>query len=73
MDPDVQAALKILDELEPVPVGPVELSPSYLKAVKMIEDHPDNRNGADKTWVRKAIRQFLAFYEQVRQQNPPVA
>ncbi len=66
MDPDVRAALKILDELEPVPTGPVQLSARYLRAVQKVEDHPDNQSGADKTWVRKAIRQFLAFYERVR-------
>lgn len=62
MDPDVQAVLKILDELEPVPTGPVELSPAYLKAVKAVEDRPENQSGADKTWVPTAIRQFEAFY-----------
>ena len=50
MDPDVQAVLEMLDELTPVPTGPVHLSPAYLRAVRAIEDHPDNRNGADKTF-----------------------
>jgi hypothetical protein len=66
MDPDVEAALKILDEIEPVPTGPIELPQSYLEAVRMVEDHPDNQSGADKTWVRRAIRQFSAFFERVR-------
>lgn len=66
MDPDVEAALKILDEIEPVPTGPIELPQSYLKAVKMVEDHPDNLSGADKTWVQRAIRQFSAFFQRVR-------
>jgi hypothetical protein len=66
MDPSVQAALKILDELEPIPTGPVQLSSSYLRAVKKVEDHAENQSGADKTWVGKAIRQHLAFFEQVR-------
>lgn len=66
MDPDVQEVLKILDELEPVPTGPVQLSPGYLRAVRMVEDRPENRCGADKTWVGKAIRQFEAHYERAR-------
>ncbi len=66
MDPSVQAALKILDELEPVATGPVQLSWSYLRAVKKVEDLPENQSGADKTWVGKAIRQHLAFFERVR-------
>ena len=54
LDPSVQAALKILDELEPVPTGPVRLSSSYLRAVKSVEVLPDNQSGADKTcgWER---------------------
>jgi len=43
----------MLDELEPVPTGPVRLSWSYLRAVKKVEDHPDNQSGADKTGGRK--------------------
>ena len=66
MDPSVQAALKILDELEPVATGRVQLSWSYLRAVKKVEDLPENQSGADKTWVGKAIRQHLAFFERVR-------
>ena len=66
MDPSVQAALKLLDELEPVPTEPVQLSASYFRAVRKVEDLPENQSGADKTWVGKAIRQHLAFFERVR-------
>ncbi len=66
MDPDVQEVLKILDELEPVPTGPVQLSPEYLKAVEAVEDRPENQSGSDKTWVGKAIRQFHAHFERAR-------
>jgi len=66
MDPSVQAALKILDELEPIPTGTVQLSSSYLRAVKKVEDRAENQSGSDKTWVGKAIRQHLAFFERVR-------
>ena len=66
MDPDVRAALKILDELEPVPTGPVQLSAKYLEAVEAVEDRLENQSGSDKTWVGIAIRQFLAHYERAR-------
>lgn len=66
MEASDQTALKILDELAPVPTGPVRLPASYLRAVKKVEDHPDNQSGADKTWVANAIRQFEAHYERAR-------
>ena len=63
MDPEIQ---KIFDELDPVPTGPVDLSPAYLKAVKAFENRPENREGSDKSWVAKAIQQFEAHYEKAR-------
>jgi hypothetical protein len=36
--------------------SPVPLSPEYLRAVEEIERHPDNQDGADKSWVWKALK-----------------
>ncbi len=66
MDPHVEAALKVLDEVEPVPTGPVELSPEYLANVKRMENHPANRSGSDKSWVGAALRRNRAFFERAR-------
>ena len=66
MDSDIQAVLKILDEVEPVPTGPVRLAPEYLEAVARVENHPDNQSGSDKTWVGAALRRNRAFFERAR-------
>lgn len=36
--------------------GPAELGSAYLDAVARIEALPENRNGADKSWVVRAMR-----------------
>jgi hypothetical protein len=56
MDPGVVRALKILDEVEPIPTGPVALSPEYLRAVAAVEALPENRSGADKSWVHALVQ-----------------
>ncbi len=66
MDSDTQAVLKMLDELEPGPTGPVRLSPEYLRAVERVENHPDNQSGSDKSWVGKALRRNRAFFERAK-------
>ncbi len=66
MDSDIRAVLKILDEVEPVPTGPVRLAPEYLEAVERVENHPDNQSGADKSWVGKVLRRNRAFFERAR-------
>ncbi len=66
MDSDLQAVLKILDELEPVPTGPVRLSPEYLSAVERVENHPDNQSGSDKSWVGKVLRRNRAHFERAK-------
>ncbi len=66
MDSDIQAVLKILDEVEPVPTGPVRLAPEYLEAVERVENHPDNQSGADKSWVGQVLRRNRAFFERAR-------
>lgn len=40
----------------------VPLSEAYLKAVERVESDPRNENGADKTWVAKAIRDSKAHF-----------
>ncbi len=36
--------------------GPVTLGPAYLAAVARLEALPENRDGADKSWVLRAMR-----------------
>ena len=66
MDSDLQAVLKILDEVEPVPTGPVRLAPEYLRAVERVENHRDNQSGSDKTWVGAALRRNRAHFERAK-------
>lgn len=66
MDPDLEATLKMLKSFGPVPTGPVQLSPEYLKAVERVENLPSNRSGSDKTWVGEALRQFRAHFENAK-------
>lgn len=56
----------MLKALGPVPTGPVQLSPEYLKAVERVENHPDNQSGSDKTWVGAALRRNRAHFERAR-------
>jgi hypothetical protein len=57
-------ALAILDRIRRTPLssGPVTLAPEYLRAVRYLESLPENRNGADKTWVHRAIGEFREHY-----------
>ncbi len=67
MDPDVEEVLKILDALPPVPTGPVELSPEYLRLVTGIEERPENREGSDKSWVWECREMWRAHYARATQ------
>jgi len=46
--------------------------------VRKLQAHPENRNGADKTWVLDGIRSFQAFFKAAYLENrwmledPPV-
>ncbi len=62
MSADWDDAERVLDQIEPVPAGRVVLPPEYLEAVDMIENHPANQSGADKTWGLEALRRDRAFY-----------
>jgi hypothetical protein len=68
MDASVAEALRILDEIasSPIPTGPVRLSRGYLRAVRLLDSRPENQDGADKTWVERAIREFRGHYARAR-------
>jgi hypothetical protein len=61
-------ALTILDRIRQAPVesGPVRLAPEYLRAVRYLEDLPENRDGADKTWVYRAQRDFRDYFAKIK-------
>jgi hypothetical protein len=61
-------ALAILDRIRRAPVesGPVALAPEYLDAVRRLENLPENRSGADKTWVYRAQQEFRDYYAKVK-------
>jgi hypothetical protein len=46
--------------------GPVNLSPEYLTEVRALEDAPANGNGADKTWIYRAIEADRRYFTHVR-------
>ena len=68
MDPELRKTLDILREIasQPIPTGPVELDPDYLRAVRWQESLPKNQPGAAKDWVRRGIENFERHYERVR-------
>lgn len=69
VDPGAQRALRILDEIRrtvPLQTRPVVLSAEYLRAVKQVEALPENQDGADKTWVERAQREFREHYARAR-------
>jgi len=43
----------------------IKLDDAYLRAVKKLESLPQNRSGADKSWVERAIRNWRAHYARV--------
>jgi hypothetical protein len=67
MDRDVEEVLRILDGLEAVPTGPVELSPEYLRAVARIEERPENQDGSDKSWVWELQETYRLHLARARQ------
>jgi hypothetical protein len=42
--------------------GPVRLDERYLRAVEKLESLPQNRSGADKSWVERALRDWRTHY-----------
>ena len=68
-DPGAEKALRILDEIRrtvPLETRPVVLSEEYIRAVKQVEALPSNQDGADKTWVDRAQREFREHYAGAR-------
>jgi hypothetical protein len=68
-DPGAERALRILDEIRrtvPLETRPVALSEEYLRAVKQVEASLENKDGADKTWVERAQREFREHYARSR-------
>ena len=41
-----------------------------LDLARRLEAHPENRPGADKTWVLSGLRSFHAFFRSARESNP---
>lgn len=68
MDEDLRKTLELLREIarEPIPTGPVELDPDYLRAVAWLESLPQNQSGADKTWVSRVIADSERYFAGVR-------
>jgi len=42
--------------------GAVVLDDGYLHAIDRLESLPQNRSGADKTWVERALRAWREHY-----------
>jgi hypothetical protein len=49
-------------EVRSVPKRRIEVDATYLQAVKKLESLPENRSGADKTWVERAMRSWQRHY-----------
>lgn len=68
MDPELQKTLDILREIasQPIPTGPVELDPDYLRAVAWQESLPKNQPGADKSWVERSLLNSKRYFAGVK-------
>lgn len=45
--------------------GPIVLSQEYLEFLRIVADLPQNRWGADKSWVERAQEEWDEHYEKV--------
>jgi len=68
MDSSTARALRALDEAarQPLASGPLELSPEYRRLIRACEALPENRTGADKTWVHQADQEFREHYARAK-------
>ena len=69
-DPGVQEALAVLARIRrevSLETGPVPLGEAYLRLVEAVEAAPENRDGADKTWVERATEGYRAHYSKARE------
>lgn len=66
--PELQQTLDLLREIaaKPIKIGPVELSPEYLKRVEQVEQLPSNQDGVDKTWLWEAFERDRLHFETAR-------
>lgn len=46
--------------------GPIELNAEYLERVELVEQLPQNQNGADKSWLRERFRLDEEHFRRVR-------
>ena len=67
MDEATRTALRILDELvcEPAP-GPYVIDADYTRLIELAESLPCNQNGADKTWVFRAMEEYVDARKRTR-------
>jgi hypothetical protein len=72
MDPANARALEILESFRGHTAAgtPVELSARYLGAVERAESLPENREGADKSWVEASRREFHGYLARARRARP---
>jgi hypothetical protein len=42
---------------------------TYLELVRRAASHPDNRPGADKTWVERAMREYQEHYRKASRKS----
>lgn len=73
MDPANAKALDILDLFRretALGTTPTRLSDDYLRAVERVETLPENREGADKSWVEASRRQFQEYMARARRARP---
>ena len=68
MGPSKREILAMLDAYArmPKPAGPVPLHAAYLRAVERWEELPDNREGADKSWVGRCQGAWEAHFAKAR-------
>jgi hypothetical protein len=72
MDPANAKALLILDSFreQAAPATPIDLPDRYLRAVERVEALPENREGADKSWVEASRREFREYIARARRARP---
>ena len=65
--PDADDARAVLDARvrHPPERGPITLSAQYLRDVARVEALPENRDGADKTWVLRFAAEMARLHRNV--------
>ena len=73
LDAADEAAHEILDRFRAYvfPPGPVTLDPEYLAAIEHLESLPENRSGADKTWLADAQDEYESYQADLARCEPP--